>query len=155
MVVTSPQDHHLFIRTRYQVEIDLEKPLETQVEESEVQGCNHDIRRQRLQAVAALREVAGERRHRGRPMFAQAMIQCDCCPTDFLCEARRKEDELFAELTVFAWRDLGGRGDHLAALWKMQVEPYYGSTSFARASYQFRNQSLKELYESARQMRGA
>ena len=62
MVVGHPLDigPSLFLRTRYRVDIDLERSLDKQVEATDVKVCEHMYGGRRLEAINVLQEVALE-----------------------------------------------------------------------------------------------
>ena len=62
-------------------------------------------------------------------------------------EATRTGEEVFAALTVEAFRDLGPRGDHLTAEWTNQIDHLRG-LYFPRtpSAYTFGAENLGEVY---------
>ena len=148
-IIIRASSKHLFLRTKYRVEIDTGRSIEDQVRESHVAGCGQDNATEQSGMVRVLNAVYGGRA--STPILcAETSYQCRFCPSDMVLEACMIGEEVFAELTVIAYRDLGPRGDHLAPHWQHQINHFRGP-DFSRTNgvYLFGSERLEKIYEEA------
>ena len=156
LVIESDGDlPNLFVCTKYQTEIDLRRPISEEIQAGEIRGCGHkDLDEKRLMRNL-LREAerthdteAREGRDTTEPQSPlRNYHQCPRCPTDMEASVKKKPGEVFAMLTVTAWRDPGTSGDHMATQWLQQV-CYYSSDDFSRhPAYAYGSEKLKDVYE--------
>ena len=144
----------LVVRTKYRIEVHVERILLEQIRAAEVKGCGHDSSAERDIIVGTVNDIIMD--INGFPFTSPgdviAAYRCRFCPTDMEVAAHRVPGECFISVTVEAWRDLGGRGDHTEKGWQRQCAGFIGSMreGFERGTqYALGERSLKEVFDAA------
>ena len=139
----------LMMRTKYQMEVDLEQSIRAQVEGAELMGCGHQKSLEQDAITNTVNNVMGDI---PQTIHLTTLHKCRYCPTDMEITVRRMPEEYLASVAVEAWRDLGGRGYHARGEWKHQTSgPYLSQmTPFDRSlGYALGTRPLKEVFAVA------
>ena len=146
-------DPRLVVRTKYRIEVHVERKLDPQIRAAEAKGCGHHAGAERDIIVGTVRNVIRDTDevNVSKSYNVVAAYRCPSCPTDMEAVAHRIPGECFVSVTVEAWRDLGGRGDHTESGWQRQCVGYISASEpFSRGpqfDYVLGERSLKEVFD--------
>ena len=142
---------HLFLKTTQAIDVDLRRPLDTQMSQCKLCSCPHAKARDKEGAVTNLKKLESPGHHSAKSTF-----KCQYCPTDVVIEASRNGDEIFGCLTLTTYRDLGARGGHTNREWLHLCELDYSEREFQRngGKYVFGEKSLRKVYDDAKKLPG-
>ena len=138
-------DDHLLLKTTYNFEVDLRRPVTEQVKDSSAGACHHDTPEQQKLIAKAVKS----------PNRSMALWTCSQCPTDMLVDISEIPGEVFSTINISVIRDAGSRGDHRLDIWRSQSYQILGrhshrTSSFDRAAnYAFGNRALHGLWDEA------
>ncbi len=148
-------DDRLLLKTEYNIEVDLRRPLNDQVMASRVGSCQHDAYGQQRFVVTSINKFETDQ----QSDQSRALRCCPHCPTDMLVQVSKIPGEVFVTIDVSAIRDVGSRGDHRARTWQAQSYDAgrsscnVGREHFDRsAPYPFGQRSLHIVWEEAEEL---
>ena len=105
----------LIVRTRYQIEVDLEQSIRAQIEGAKLMGCGHQSSLEQNAIVTTVDKVVFSV---PQVVHLTTCYSCRTCPTDLEITVRRIPGEFLASIAVEAWRDFGGRGYYARGVWE-------------------------------------
>ena len=136
---------HLLVKTKFVLDVDVEKDVRGQQKAGGLQVCCHkqdgkpDTINKDLQRLLS-----------GDQLVLKSGVECcQGCASSWEVKASRPDQKfLFPTVQMSVWKDLGPRGSHTNHIWQTQSDNSYDI--FDRIAYVFRQASMKFLWKSAK-----